>query len=373
MCERAGHVRFRSAKSPLMTGDVMRVGRAPARRLGRTSVDAEAWLDFPAGTATATCTLTLAKVDPEADFSYDYEDLEFSRVGDCPIRNDEIDALMRPYDGDGSRRRRARGAGWRAVVRRTLRARRPRAGHAGPPATNFRLASVTKQFTAAAILLLARTGASASTIPPGNGCPAAGGDGRGDDPPVADAHLGLIDYEEVIPASLTRNSTTRMCSRCSRTRTARISRRARLIATATAAMRCSRSIVERASGQRSRRSSRGGSSSRSAWRAPWRIQDGISRSPTALSATATKTEPGCAPTRARPARSSATAESTRRSTIWRNGMPRSTTSGCSARNRASSLSRRPRTPTTRRRLRFRVAHHRRDALALRRDDEASVM
>ena len=28
--------------------------------------------------------LRLSKVDPEADFSYDYEDLAFTRVGDCP-------------------------------------------------------------------------------------------------------------------------------------------------------------------------------------------------------------------------------------------------------------------------------------------------
>jgi len=29
-------------------------------------------------------TLTLAAIDPEIDFSYDYQDLHFSRVGDCP-------------------------------------------------------------------------------------------------------------------------------------------------------------------------------------------------------------------------------------------------------------------------------------------------
>ena len=48
------------------------------------SVDAEAWLDFAGNGNGDVATLTLAKVDPEADFSYDYEDLAFSRIGDCP-------------------------------------------------------------------------------------------------------------------------------------------------------------------------------------------------------------------------------------------------------------------------------------------------
>jgi hypothetical protein len=43
--------------------------------------DAEAWLRFP---AHAGGTLHMAKVDPDADFSYDYEDLAFVRIGDCP-------------------------------------------------------------------------------------------------------------------------------------------------------------------------------------------------------------------------------------------------------------------------------------------------
>jgi hypothetical protein len=49
-------------------------------------VDAEAWLDFSVGPASAghsPTTLTMSKVDPDADFSYDYEDLAFTRVGEC--------------------------------------------------------------------------------------------------------------------------------------------------------------------------------------------------------------------------------------------------------------------------------------------------
>ena len=29
-------------------------------------------------------TLAMSKVDPDADFSYDYEDLAFERIGKCP-------------------------------------------------------------------------------------------------------------------------------------------------------------------------------------------------------------------------------------------------------------------------------------------------
>jgi hypothetical protein len=42
--------------------------------------DAEAWLDFP---TKAGGTLHMAKVDPDADFSYDYEDLDFTREHAC--------------------------------------------------------------------------------------------------------------------------------------------------------------------------------------------------------------------------------------------------------------------------------------------------
>ncbi|WP_246120861.1 hypothetical protein [Luteimonas granuli] len=46
--------------------------------------DADAWLDFAAGSGGAAPTLAMAKVDPDADFSYDYEDLAFGRIGPCP-------------------------------------------------------------------------------------------------------------------------------------------------------------------------------------------------------------------------------------------------------------------------------------------------
>jgi CubicO group peptidase (beta-lactamase class C family) len=204
LCERAGSVSFRSAKSPKLTGKVVRVGPRLLVDWDDASVDTEAWLDFrPATGAGDVATLTLAKVDPEADFSYDYEDLEFSRIRDCPM-NDEIDALMRPYDGD------VPGAAVLVVrdgeplVRRSYGLADLARGTKVTPATNFRLASVTKQFTAAAILLLAEEGRLGLDDPARKWLPTL--------PAAADTvtirqlltHTsGLIDYEDVIPASMT--------------------------------------------------------------------------------------------------------------------------------------------------------------------------
>ena len=49
ICERDGHVRFNSAKSPLMAGDVMRVGERLLVDWDDVSVDVEPWLNFKAG------------------------------------------------------------------------------------------------------------------------------------------------------------------------------------------------------------------------------------------------------------------------------------------------------------------------------------
>lgn len=78
-CRRGDTVRFASRKSPPLRGQVMRVG---SRYLVHWDHgDAEAWLRLP---EDADGTLHMAKVDPGADFSYDYEDLAFTREGDCP-------------------------------------------------------------------------------------------------------------------------------------------------------------------------------------------------------------------------------------------------------------------------------------------------
>ena len=166
VCERDRHVRFDSAKSPLMTGDVMRAGERLLVDWDDVSVDVEPWLDFDTGKPR---TLRLTKVDPEGDFSSDYEDLLFTRIGECkaepkaaPMSDAaaiaQVDQLMAGYSGavpgasvlvlrDG-----------KPPVRRSYGLADLEQHTAVSPATNYRLASVTKQFTAAAILLLHEKG-----------------------------------------------------------------------------------------------------------------------------------------------------------------------------------------------------------------------
>ena len=78
LCAKGNGVQFASTKSPMLTGEVMRVGNKYLVHWNHG--DAEAWLDFP---TKAGGTLHMAKVDPDADFSYDYEDLDFKREGSC--------------------------------------------------------------------------------------------------------------------------------------------------------------------------------------------------------------------------------------------------------------------------------------------------
>ncbi|MGV8939984.1 MAG: serine hydrolase [Lysobacter sp.] len=81
LCEQSGVVRFSAAKSPMLTGVVMRAGNGYLVDWDADQVDAEAWLFYGAGDGVPR--LSMAKVDPDADFSYDYEDLSFTRVGEC--------------------------------------------------------------------------------------------------------------------------------------------------------------------------------------------------------------------------------------------------------------------------------------------------
>jgi hypothetical protein len=78
ICAKGNTVRFASLMSPTMTGQVMRVGK---RYLVQWDHDyAEAWLHFPSGAGDK---LEMAKVDPDADFSWDFEDLNFTREHAC--------------------------------------------------------------------------------------------------------------------------------------------------------------------------------------------------------------------------------------------------------------------------------------------------
>ena len=82
ICVRGEGVGFASARSPLLSGRLMRVGERWLIDWDDEGVDAEAWLHPPPRGAGGDA-LTLSVVDPEADFSYDYHDLAFTRVGDC--------------------------------------------------------------------------------------------------------------------------------------------------------------------------------------------------------------------------------------------------------------------------------------------------
>ena len=48
-----------------------------------SGADTEPWLDF-GPEAVTPMTLKMSKIDPDADFSSDFEDLSFVRIGDCP-------------------------------------------------------------------------------------------------------------------------------------------------------------------------------------------------------------------------------------------------------------------------------------------------
>ena len=80
ICQQGDGVAFVSAKSPQMQGRVMQVGERWLVDWTDDSIDAEPWIEFANGQPQR---LTLTKVDPDADFSYDYEDLSFARVAEC--------------------------------------------------------------------------------------------------------------------------------------------------------------------------------------------------------------------------------------------------------------------------------------------------
>jgi CubicO group peptidase (beta-lactamase class C family) len=207
LCASGGRVTFRSAKSPLLSGTVMQSGGDWLVDWEDESVDAEAWLHFSTETSAAGAVpaLRLAKVDPDADFSYDYEDLHFTRTGECGVEAQAaIDRLMTDYAGDVPGASVLVLKNGEAAFRRSYGLADLEARIAASPATNYRLASVTKQFTAAAILLLAEEGRLGLDDRVRKWLPTL--------PAAVDAvtvrHLlthtsGLIDYEDVIPEAMT--------------------------------------------------------------------------------------------------------------------------------------------------------------------------
>ncbi|MGY1457360.1 serine hydrolase [Luteimonas sp. A534] len=83
VCMAGEGVRFESMKSPRLSGPVLFAGERLVVDFDTLGSDADAWMDFAAGTDGRAVRLAMAKVDPDADFSYDYEDLAFERIGDC--------------------------------------------------------------------------------------------------------------------------------------------------------------------------------------------------------------------------------------------------------------------------------------------------
>lgn len=78
ICPRNNEIRFAAAKSPKMSGQVMRSGERMLVQWDGADAEIEPWLDF------TDDGMRMAKIDPDGDFSSDYEDLAFERVRDCP-------------------------------------------------------------------------------------------------------------------------------------------------------------------------------------------------------------------------------------------------------------------------------------------------
>ncbi|KLJ01329.1 serine hydrolase domain-containing protein [Luteimonas sp. FCS-9] len=82
LCPRDGALRWIAARSPKLDGNVVAVGGGLRVRWRASDVDVDAWLR-PTSVRGRVQALQMAKVDPDADFSYDFEDLALVRVGDC--------------------------------------------------------------------------------------------------------------------------------------------------------------------------------------------------------------------------------------------------------------------------------------------------
>ncbi len=81
VCPDQGQLRFRVARSGWLHGQVMQVGERWLVQWDSLGQDTQPWLQVQPGVPP---TLTLRAIDPDIDFSYDYQDLQFTRVGDCP-------------------------------------------------------------------------------------------------------------------------------------------------------------------------------------------------------------------------------------------------------------------------------------------------
>lgn len=81
LCPVAGTLRFEVLRSPKLAATVMQQGRRWRLHWDRLEASAQAWLQPGDGDPP---TLQLRAIDPDIDFSYDFQDLHFTRIGDCP-------------------------------------------------------------------------------------------------------------------------------------------------------------------------------------------------------------------------------------------------------------------------------------------------
>jgi CubicO group peptidase (beta-lactamase class C family) len=83
VCPRDSGVQFVAAKSPRLVGTLVQTNGRVLVDWRDESVDVDAWLDFSTEHG-GTPVMLMTKVDPEADFSFDFEDLRFTRIAACP-------------------------------------------------------------------------------------------------------------------------------------------------------------------------------------------------------------------------------------------------------------------------------------------------
>lgn len=85
LCPGEDGLRFSVDKSPKLQGAVLQLQGRWLLRWDTLGDDAQAWLQPGQGPVPS---LELRAIDPDIDFSYDFQDLHFTRTGDCPGRSD---------------------------------------------------------------------------------------------------------------------------------------------------------------------------------------------------------------------------------------------------------------------------------------------
>jgi CubicO group peptidase (beta-lactamase class C family) len=130
--------------------------------------------------------------------------LGLGAAAQAQTRSAQIDALMNRYAGDGPGASLLVVKDDKAVIRRSYGYANLEEHIQTAPATNYRLASVSKQFTAASILLLQQDGKLQLTDPVRKWLPELpDSDGAITIGNLLDHTGGLVDYEDLIPADTT--------------------------------------------------------------------------------------------------------------------------------------------------------------------------